>query len=173
MRDHLAWPGQMTMARLSGASDRGVRKALSALLARGEIKIVTPGQGRRSTVYRVEILDEKYEVLEPAETGTPVPICGSRKPELSDRQTGTPVPIEEEQKETPSFSPSLTAGEDSANAEKQNGSGSAVFLSNIPNLSSSAVDEIHGDRARESEPPGLAEHVAELQARFSEQGERS
>jgi hypothetical protein len=159
-KDLLAWPGQATLARRAGVSVRSIRSALRKLEALGEITEIRSGQGRASTVYRVSILAADFEVIEDdgnrkhrsglelAETGRRGPVCENGKPEAQRRQTGSRLPIEEIEVNTPSLSPSEKAGEDGTIAEKQNGSCSSVFLSNVPDLSNSAVDEILGDRAR-------------------------
>ena len=179
-KDFLAWPSQATLARLSGVSDRTVRNALRELEALGEIRVVTHGQGRRSTVYRIELLASQYEVIEPdgnrkrgsglelAETGRRGPVCENGKPEAQRRQTGSRLPIEEIEVNTPSFSPSETAGEDGAIAEKREAPAAPVFPSKSTDITRRTVTGHLVDHAREDQPSEIEQWATDLRARHPE-----
>lgn len=131
-RDLLAWPSQATLAQLCGVTKRTVRNALRELEHLQEIRVITHGQGRGSTVYRLDLLADDFELIERienrnnhsglrgSETGRTGPVSKISKPERDDRKTGSSIPKEEQEKEAaPSTSASPTGFEGGKFAEKR------------------------------------------------------
>lgn len=60
----IAWPSQQTIAGLCGVTTRTVRNALNELKRLEEISVALHGQGRGSTRHRLDILTDRFELVD-------------------------------------------------------------------------------------------------------------
>lgn len=65
----LAWPGADTIALLAGVCERTVRRHIRTLKDLGELRVIRRGMaGKATNVYRLDVLVEDFEVIDPYDT---------------------------------------------------------------------------------------------------------
>lgn len=181
-KDLLAFPGEDEIARITGKSERQVRRDIADLRKLGEVELVRRGiKGKSTNVYRVAILADDSDVIEDDdnrspmsgsgvdETGHPCPVSQNRNPDMEGMRNRSWVSSRRDREEAPSLPASETDGEVRNIAEKREGLNLDVFPSNDPDIASGAVAGLLGDRAHErpehlKSDPEFDQWLAEIRA---------
>ena len=105
-RSRTAWPCQARLIANTGLSEATVKRALGLLRSRGYLDL-EPGEGRRSTVYRLLIVDRAGSPMNPLNTGAEGSEMDARRVHRRPLRgfTGDPRPYEGPSEGTPKASP--------------------------------------------------------------------